>query len=313
MKDKEPFIIILILFILLGLAYDPIRKAGMNSVISNISNTPSSSVNTSPNSGSSVNKGTEEEIRNLAEDVNNLQENVEKLSDISKRSPYYGKIRMSNISGIRSTNPNQQYLTLSTSIKKNETVKITGWYMKSEVTGYFAVIGKAALLPYPSQSGIESNVILQQGDRVYLTKGFSPIGISFRTNKCTGYFEQDRIFYPSLSLDCPLPKDERLPTFSSDYDSNDLCLLTIERLPQCSTVDSEFIRALPDTVPQSCKDYMRNQINYSTCLALHYSDTDFPGNVYRLYFNKFGPLWRPLHDKIDLIDENGLIVDSVSY
>lgn len=314
MKDKEPFIIILVLFILLGLAYTPIKKAGMSSVISRINDTPPpTGTIASPNSGSSINKSTEGNIQKLAVDVRNLEQNVDKLLDQSKRSPYYGKIRMSSISGIRSTNPNQQYLTLSTNIQKTQTVKITGWYMKSEVTGYYAVIGKAALLPYPSQSGTESNVILQQGDRVYLTKGFSPIGISFRTNKCTGYFEQDRTFYPGLSFNCPLPRDEKLPVFSSDYDRNDECHLIIERLPACSTVDSEFIRALPDTVPPSCINYLRNQINYNTCVALHYSDVNFPGNVYRLYFNKFGPLWRPLHDKIDLIDENGLIVDSVSY
>jgi hypothetical protein len=311
MKDiKEPLIILLVLFVLIGLAYGPLKKASLNKSLSPSNTT--SSITASPNSGYSSNKSTEESIKSVAENVKTLQEDVSKEIDKSKRSPYYGKIRMSSISGLYQTDPNEEYLSFYTNIGKNETVKITGWYFKSEITGYFAVIGKAALLPYPF-TNTETDVILQQGDRVYLTKGFSPIGISFRTNKCTGYFEENRSFYPGLPLQCPQAQYEKLPKFSSDYDSNDECVKTLQRIPQCTTVDSKFIRDLPDTISPSCKDYMTNQINYNTCVAVHFGDVDFPGDEYHLYLNKFGSLWRPMHDKIDLIDENGLIVDSVSY
>jgi hypothetical protein len=299
MKDaKEPFIILLVLFVLVGLAYGPAKKARLNSGSDSNS---SSSIGTS----GSPNKSSEEDIKRL-------EENLNKEIGKEKHSPYYDKIRMSSISGLHGTDPSKEYVILSTNLKKNETVKITGWYLKSEITGYYAVIGKSALLPFPFAK-TESDVFLQQKDRVILTKGFSPINISFRTNKCTGYFEEDRTFTPSLSLQCPRPKDEDLPTFSSDYDRNDECVNIIERISRCTTVDSEFIRDLPDTVPSACKTYITTQINYNTCVALHFNDVDFPGNEYRLYLNKFGPLWRKTHDKINLHDENGLIVDTVSY
>ncbi|KKP80075.1 MAG: hypothetical protein UR80_C0039G0014, partial [Parcubacteria group bacterium GW2011_GWB1_35_5] len=70
---------------------------------------------------------------------------------------------------------------------------------------------------------------------------------------------------------------------------------------------------LPDTISLACKNYITTQINYNTCVATHLGDTDFPGNQYRIYLNKFGPLWRTTHDTINLYDENGLIVDTIDY
>lgn len=312
---KEPLIILLVLFVLIGLAYSPLKKASLSNNDGSAKNTSSIGTptkTTSGNLGSSSNKEVAGEIKSTEADIKRLTENLNKEIDASKRSPYYNKINMSNISGLLGTDPNREYLTLSTNLLKNETIKITNWFLKSEVTGYFAVIGRAALLPFPF-TRTESDVVLQQRDKVVLTKGFSPIGISFRTNKCTGYFEENRTFTPSLPLQCPRPQDEKLPVFSGVYDRNDECLTIIERIPRCTTKDSEFLRSLPDTVSSACKNYITEQINYNTCVTLHFGNTDFPGTEYRLYLNKFGPLWRTTHDKIDLIDENGLVVDSISY
>lgn len=303
MKEiKEPLIILLVLFVLIGLAYGHKNPDANKS--SNAS-TPSA-ISKSPN------KDVAENIKTVEEQVKQLEANINNEIEKSKRSPYYGKIRMSRISGLHEIDPSNQYITLSAALKKNENVKITGWYLQSEVTGYYAIIGKASLLPFPF-TRIDSDVVLDQGDKVYLIKGFSPIGISFRTNKCTGYFEENRTFVPSLPIECPLTKNEKLPTFSNDYDRNDECLKIIGRVPQCTTINSVFIRKLPDTVSDSCKTYLTEQINYNTCVALHFSNTDFPSNEYYVYLNKFGPLWRTTHDKINLRDQNGLIVDSISY
>lgn len=54
-------------------------------------------------------------------------------------------------------------------------------------------------------------------------------------------------------------------------------------------------------------------INYNACVAKHFGDTDFPGREYRIYLGKFGPLWRPEREKINLHDRSGLIVDTITY
>ena len=306
MKDlKEPLLILLVLFILIGFAYGPMKKSGSsgNSIFSN--------KNSQSSIGTKQDGQTSDEIKDAEEKIKELEKSLGEAKE-ANRSPYYEKIRMSKISGLNQKSPDKEYLTLTTNLKNGEAVKITGWYLKSEITGYYAVIGQAALLPFPFTK-TESDVILKNKDKVILTKGFSPIGISFRTNICTGYFEENRTFYPNLQTKCPKAGDENLPTFSTDYDRNEECIKIIERIGRCTTKGNEFVRDLADTVGNFCKTYITTQINYNTCVANHFSDTDFPGQEYRLYLNKFGPLWRVSHDTVNLHDSNGLVVDTISW
>jgi hypothetical protein len=321
---KEPLLILLGLFLLLGFAYGPIKNQSQKT--ENTSSRSSASVGkptssssgsspetpVGPNSGYSSAREVAEAIKKAEKEAKNFQKSVDEATQKITRSPYYGKVRLSNISGLRQSDPNREYITLNTSLKKDETLKITGWYLKSEITGYYTVIGGASLLPFPFTKN-DSPVVLLQGDKVILTKGFSPVGISFRTNICTGYFEENRTFYPSLRRECPRPKDENLPIFSTIYDRNEECTRLIDRIPRCTTVDSEYLRDLPDTVTSSCKNYMSASIGYNACVAKHFDDTNFPGKEYRIYLGKFGPLWRTTHDTINLHDESGLIVDTIEY
>lgn len=319
---KEPIIILIILFILAGLAYGPYKKSsGSNtkstdksSVLSSKNKSSSSNENAvnSSSYGTTPNKYIAEDIKEIEKDIKKLEENISKNAGKENRSPYYGKVTLSNISGLNNPNPNKEYIRMSTKLKKDETVNITGWSLRSEKNKNTVVIGQASLLPFPF-SKVYNDVVLQYRDVAILTKGFSPIGISFRTNKCTGYFEEDRTFTPGLQLQCPKPGNEDLPQFSTVLDRDDECVRVIKRLPRCTTVKSDFLRDLPDTVPSSCKTYMETQVNYNSCVAKHFDDTDFPGKEYRIFFNKFGPLWRPKDDVITLYDREGLVVDTIDY
>lgn len=309
MKEPSPILILIVIFVILGLAYSPLKKQNQNN--RGFWNS-SSSIQNQSSPVSNSNQDLVENIKDVEEEIKRLEENITKKIEESKRSPFYEKIRISNISGIYNNNPNEQYLYLYTNLDKDETVNITGWYLKSEVTGYYATIGKASLLPFPFTKN-ESDIILKKGDRAIINKGFSPIGISFRTNKCTGFFEENRTFYPSLPLKCPLPINEKLPKFSTIPEREDECLDLIERVRRCETVNQQYLRDLPDTVTSSCKNYLSTQINYNSCVARHFGDTDFPGNEYRIFLNRFGALWKEKREKINLHDRNGLIVDTISY
>lgn len=308
---KEPVLVIILIIVILGLTYKPMQDSSSRRLV-RAGRATETAIGDKSSPNATSNKEIAEQIKKIEKEISKLGKDFGKEAISAVRSPYYGKVTMSRISGVRRNDPNKEYFSLNTKLAKNETVKITGWYFKSEVTGYFAVIGKAAVLPFPFTK-TEEDIVLQHGDRVYVVKGFSPIGISFRTNKCTGYFEENRSFYPSLPRQCPLPKDEKLPVFSTNLDWDEECREIIEDIPRCTTVGNEFIRDLPDTVPYSCKVYMTTQINYNTCVAKHFGDTDFPGDQYRVYLNKFGPLWREKNETITLYDQNGLPVDSISY
>ncbi len=311
-SDKSTWIIIIVIFILIGLAYEPLKNQSANLNKQNSPDPNYSSTITDEDNYNNSNVETSSDIKEIERNIARLEKEVEKKKEESIKSPYSDKVTMSYINNLNDPSPDREYITLYTNLEKNEKVNITGWYLKSEVTGKFVVIGRATLLPFPFAKS-DSDIILQHNDRIVLTKGFSPIGISFRTNKCTGFFEENRSFTPYLSQVCPAPKDEDLPRFSSLEERNDECIELIEQLPRCATVKTSFLRDLPDTVTSACKNYMKTQINYNTCVAKHIGDTNFPGNEYRYYFNKFGELWKNKREKVVLYDTNGLIVATNSY
>ncbi len=320
-ENKEAILIIVILFILFGLAYGPIKNSSLqkssgtnNSKTSSKDSVISTGETSTDSKSSTISKeDIVDTIKETESEIEKINKDLQKQIEENRRSPYYNKIRMSNISNRNNSDPNKEYIRLSTSLKEGEGVNITGWYFRSEVTGNRITIGKASLLPFPFTRN-DSDVILERGDSAIITKGFSPIGISFRTNSCTGYFEENRTFYPSLSRQCPRPYyDEELPRFSYLEERNDECLNLIKKIPRCTTRNSEYMRDLPDTVTSSCKDYIRNQVNYNSCVAKHFGDTDFPGKEYRIYIGKFGTLWKKEREKINLHDNNGLVVDTISY
>ncbi len=314
MKDNKEIILIIIgLLIVFGLAFEPLKEASKKKEGQSSTSSSRSSTISETNGGKSSNTSSiSKTVKGINETIDDLGKAVQKQKEESLRSPFYDKIKMSNISNRNNADPSREYIRISTDLASGEEVNITGWYLKSEVTGYYAVIGGASLLPFPYTRS-DSDVVLRDGDKVILVKGFSPIGTSFRTNKCTGYFEENRVFHPALSKQCPKVADEDLPLFSSVYDRNDECLDLINKIPKCSTRGNEYLRDLPDTVPSSCKKYIEEQVNYNSCVSKHMGDSDFAGNEYRIYLNKFGPLWRPKTDKINLHDKNGLIVDTISY
>jgi hypothetical protein len=321
-EDKDVILIMIGLFVLFGLAYGPIKNSVNNQTGqrqnifgSSLITTPTTSQGDTSNNAGNTNISQRDVAQNIQEierSIEKIEQDLEKKIEESKRSPYYGKIRMSNVVNLNNTDPNREYIRLSTYLGEKETLKVTGWYLKSEKTGNFATIGKATMLPFPFTKN-DTDIILKSNDSLTINKGFSPIGVSFRTNICTGYFEENRTFTPSLPMQCPRPVDEDLPNFSSIPERDDECADIIKRIPICTTVGNEFIRELPDTVTNSCKAYLQTNINYNSCVAKHFGDTKFPGNEYRVYLNTFRQLWKKDREKINLHDENGLIVDTISY
>ena len=309
---KDVAAILIIIFVLVGLSWKPaqersasVRPSGTASI--------GSTKSTEATSPAATPRDVSNTIIEAQKQAEKIEKTVSKLAEESTRSPYYGKINMSYISSLNNPDPSKEYIRLTTSTKSGEVVDITGWYLKSERTSNWVSIGQASVLPYPYTSSNHQDIILERGDRVFLVKGFSPIGISFRTNVCTGYFEENRTFYPALPRECPRAKDEPLPEFSLDLDREDECLKLIDRIPRCTTRDSEYIRDLPDTVSQSCKTYIATEVNYNSCVDNHIGDGNFAGKEYYYYFKVFGPLWRRNYETINLHDTNGLIVDTISY
>jgi len=162
--------------------------------------------------------------------------------------------------GARLEDPTKEYIEVIASSNNSQPINITGWKIRSTITGKSAIIEKGTYLPYSGRVNEEERIFLIPGEKVIIATGRSPIGVSFRLNTCTGYFEQFQDFSPSLPLQCPYPKNEELPPLSSGI--SDHCLDFIERLPRCKV----YIKALPLSFANDpvCQEHITRKITYNT-------------------------------------------------
>lgn len=202
----------------------------------------------------------------------------------------------------KQTDPQKEYLGIRASPQNDSPLRITGWALEGK-QGLDIAIGQGTYLIYSAQINPQEDIFLYPEEKTFIITGESPVGTSFRLNKCTGYFEQFKDFYPSLPKECPYPKDEDLPA-----NLNDKCLDYIEGLPRCEAVIS-----IPWNLSSACQDYINEKINYNTCVELHKNDPDFYKQEWRIYLGRGEELWKEKRESIILTDQNNKIIDWVSY
>ena len=211
-----------------------------------------------------------------------------------------------NIGRAREINPDEEYLEIKTDKKNKSPMKITGWKLKGKI-GLEIMIGKGASYIYSNvASQPQEDIYLKPGEKAVIVTGKSPLGTSFKLNKCAGYFGQFHTFTPDLNTQCPLLRDEELPA-----GLNDSCLDYIDRVSSCQTVVS--IPYKYSSLSSSCQNFVTQNANYKTCLENHKSDTDFYLPEWRVYLDRSEDLWKKKRETITLSDDKNNIIDSKSY
>jgi len=120
-------------------------------------------------------------------------------------------------SDLQTSNPQKEYLIINVTPPKNHEVAVTGWLLAGGAAS--AEIGKAAVLPRQGQINEETSVIITQPARLIISSGESPLGISFRENKCSGLLETFQKFTPPLNHACSDCKQN-----SSEYPEYNACV-----------------------------------------------------------------------------------------
>ena len=186
-------------------------------------------------------------------------------------------------------------------------MKITGWKLKGKGGFDVAINGGTSFVYAEVNIQPQEDVYLKPGEKAVIITGTSPLGISFKLNKCAGYFEQFHEFAPKINTECPLLKNENLPS-----GLNDACLDYIDRVFSCQTIVS-----IPYTfsfkLSSSCQDYLLQNANYKSCAEKHKGDADFYVPEWRIYLGRNEELWKKSREIITLYDDKNNIVDSVSY
>ncbi len=239
--------------------------------------------------------------------TNNISTLTSALNEYrEKKSPYADTVTL-----VRSRADSEfadEYLTIKVSPQATRPVVLTGWKLESTITNASASLPQAAQLPYVGTSNTLGPVRVDPGSTVHVVTGRSPVGTSFRTNICTGYFEQFQDFTPSLPIECPRAVDEseRRLTIA---DQNEACDAALRSVKRCTLT----IKSLPATVGTACLNLIQQDLSYNGCITTHRNDPKFYQNEWYLYLNHERELWKQRGERIKLVDESGFTVGAVEY
>lgn len=227
----------------------------------------------------------------------------------SPSSPYRNIIAMDNyISNASSSDPGGEYAQLSVVQNAGIPIDISGWKLISEATGKAALIPRGTKVPTSGIVNPQQDIVLTPGESAIIVSGRSPIGTSFRENKCAGYLSTFQEFSPSLPQNCPAPLDE-LDAFYGPYSIRDAaCIEYVDNLSRCETI------LFPSkNLTRTCRDFIVQHLNYNGCVSAHRNDPDFDGSVWRIYLGRDKHLWRARYEVVVLVDSQGKTVASFSY
>lgn len=255
----------------------------------------------------------EQKQQNITQELNKTQTEVDLLGkqiqteeDKKTQSQYKDFVSFAYIN--RSTDPEQEYAVLHINSKATTTIDITGWTLKSTNTGNSVTIPRGTYLYFSGTINSEDDIYVTGGDTIYLITGQTPIGVSFKLNKCSGYLSQFQKFVPYLPTSCPAPRSEDLKSIPKIV-VNDACLDYINSFPSCQVETKNF----PVSWSYECRNFFQTKISYPSCVNIHKGDKDFYQHEWRAYFRHNQILWKSRRENIILYDNIGKIVSSLTY
>lgn len=224
-------------------------------------------------------------------------------------SPYRGTVTMSRyVSGAGSTNPRNEYIEISVGQNVGVPIDLSGWRLVSSASGNSARIPQGTETPTSGTINASQNIVLSPGMRAIIVSGPSPIGASFRENKCIGYFSTFQTFNPSLPQNCPTPSSELTTNYGDGYIRDPFCIDYVNRISRCQVTLSP-----PSGASGNCKNFLTTYLHYNGCVDTHKNDPDFTGTTWRVYLGRTTSMWRTTHEFVKLLDTNGKTVDAFSY
>lgn len=223
---------------------------------------------------------------------------------LDQLSPYFHKVRIATV--FPGSPDDYSQIVLSAWFDGERAIPLKGWRLQGNRS--FQIVPYRAVQVYdPLGNAPENDIYLRNGDSLNIYSTVSPIGRNMRLNKCLGYLEKYYDFNPPLYGGCPSIVDSyAISTFRGE------CQDYIYSLGYCAEPESNPPVALDD---YECRAYL-NKINYRGCFEKYQNDEDFLGREVRAWTGNTGPNSKFLdfrHDRVLLLDQNGLLVDIYSY
>ncbi len=225
---------------------------------------------------------------------------------VANPSSYQGQV---DITGVYSgSGAADEYVTIQLSPSAPGPINISGWRIKSDATHKSGTIPQGTELP---NRGVNRTapIMLQPGDRATIATGDSPIGVSFRENRCVGYFASRQSFNPPLTSYCPAPYEEFERYYEGNKLADDSCYQYASSLQNCVTPAH---RDRPRLTGR-CEAFVDEYLDYNGCVASHQSEEGFKSQEWRIYLEKGSDLWKTSREAVRLLDAAGNTVDLYTY
>jgi hypothetical protein len=257
----------------------------------------------------STSHNTSRDLANAQDEVADLQRSVVSARQFGEASIYKDKVTIRHsVGSFSSDNPDDEYLTVSASSRIDAPIDISGWRVTSAATGKAVTIPTGVALVHSGAVNAQADIALGAGETAIISVGDSPIGVSFKENMCTGYFDQFQRFTPSLSQSCPIPSSDFDRFYLGSTQSFDACRAFVRTVGRC-----EVPREGVSSLGSECRAFIDKYFNYNGCVAAHAGDKDFYGRQWRIFLARSGDFFTETHDSIKLLDASGKTVDLLSY
>ncbi len=223
-------------------------------------------------------------------------------------SPYAGEVMLSG-NGATAADPANQYVEIEASESNTSPIDIAGWSLQSAASGEQVYLPEAASIFVEGIVNTVDPVYLDPGGSAIITTGITPVGTSFRENMCTGYLEQLQTFTPELTNNCPNPSEALPETPGNLQTYGSTCFEYLNNLAQCYFPGN----SLPSDLTPACQAFVENTMSYDGCVNSYQNSKSFASPVWRLYLNMSTDLWNSGHDVLRLLDNEGRVVDVLTY
>ena len=217
-------------------------------------------------------------------------------------SPFYGKVRIGYVTTFSYLGSGNR-INLVSDYSLDTNLDITGWRFRNN-KGQEVTIPQAVNLFPPHLVSSLGDIILGRSTNVYFFNSSSH-GPSLHLNKCTGYLNGIYRYDPVLPKNCPYIDRSSISHLSGQ------CQNFILSLGSCETPDLNKFYSSVRSDDTACRSYIDN-FSYRGCYARYSGDSNFISNEWRIWLDGQLPL-DPSHDRVELLDRNGLLVSLYSY
>lgn len=235
------------------------------------------------------------------------------LDELGEFSPVAGMVEIVNDSETVSTDDlAYEYIEIRAAESNAEPINISNWSLQSMISDIWIGLPQGTELFTAGDVNSIQDIYLRPGEHAYIATRRSPVGVSFRVNRCSGFLSSTQEFNPPIATQCIVPEKLLPPTIDNIKEYGSACVQFMEKMPSCTYITrttSGF-----NTLSSECLSFIQPRLTHNFCNGVYAQESDFyDPKEWRIFLNQTNALWRENYEVIRLLDEKNRTVDVLNY